>query len=76
MQSADLSEAAKAVVHRNTGEVQGGGGFEVFDELFDDDFLDHTAQPKMIPTISRWVEASAQFGSCRSIRRLWPDPAS
>jgi hypothetical protein len=32
-------------VRRNTEEVQGGGNFEVFDELFADDFLDHTPQP-------------------------------
>ena len=32
-------EAAKAVVHRNTEEVQGGG--DVFEELFADDLLDH-----------------------------------
>ena len=41
----NLSEAAKAVVCRNTEEVQGGGNFEVFEELFADDFLDHTPQP-------------------------------
>jgi hypothetical protein len=35
----------KAVVRRNTEEVRGGGNFEVFDELFADDFLDHTPQP-------------------------------
>ncbi len=29
----NVSEAAKAVVRRNTEEVQGGGNFEVFDEL-------------------------------------------
>lgn len=28
-----ISEAAKAVVRRNTEEVQGGGNFEVFEEL-------------------------------------------
>ena len=33
-----VSEAAKAVVRRNTEEVQGGGNFEVFEELFADDF--------------------------------------
>ena len=43
------SEAAKAVVRRNTEEVQGGGNFEVFDELFADDFLDHTPQPGRTP---------------------------
>jgi predicted ester cyclase len=44
-----VSEAAKAVVRRNTEEVQGGGNFEVFDELFADDFLDHTPQPGRTP---------------------------
>ena len=45
----NLSEAAKAVVRRNTEEVQGGGDFEVFEELFADDFLDHTPQPGRTP---------------------------
>jgi hypothetical protein len=40
-----VGEAAKAVVRRNTEEVQGGGNWVVFDELFADDFVDHTAQP-------------------------------
>jgi len=45
----NLSEAAKAVVRRNTEEVQGGGNFEVFEELFGDDFLDHMPQPGRTP---------------------------
>ena len=45
MTISNLSEAAKAVVRRNTEEVQGGGNFEVFEQLFADDFLDHTPQP-------------------------------
>jgi len=36
------SRPRKAVVHRNTEEVQGGGSFDVFEELFADDFVDHT----------------------------------
>jgi steroid delta-isomerase-like uncharacterized protein len=44
-----VSEAAKAVIRRNTEEVQGGGNFELFDELFADDFLDHTPQPGRTP---------------------------
>jgi hypothetical protein len=40
-----ISETAKAVVRRNTIEVQGGGNWEMFDELFADDFHDHTPQP-------------------------------
>ena len=51
-------EAAKAVIRRNTNEVQGGGNFELFDELFADDFVDHTPQPGRTPPF--WV---GQFGS-------------
>ncbi|KSV93176.1 ester cyclase [Sinorhizobium sp. GL28] len=43
------SEAAIAVVRRNTEEVQGKGNFAVFDEVFSEDFLDHTPQPNMVP---------------------------
>jgi hypothetical protein len=49
MTTSNASEAAKAVVRRNTEEVQGGGNFAVFDELFVDDFLDHTPQPARTP---------------------------
>jgi len=49
MITTNASEAAKAVVRRNTEEVQGGGNFAVFDELFADDFLDHTPQPGRTP---------------------------
>lgn len=45
----DISEAAKAVVRRNTEEVQGRGNFELFEQLFSDDFLDHTPQPGGTP---------------------------
>jgi steroid delta-isomerase-like uncharacterized protein len=45
----DISEAAKAVVRRNTEEVQGKGNFALFEELFADDFLDHTPQPGGTP---------------------------
>jgi hypothetical protein len=33
--------AAKAVVRRNTEEVQGHGNFDVFEQLFAADFVDH-----------------------------------
>lgn len=36
---------AVAVVRRNTEQVQGKGDFELFEELFADDFVDHTPQP-------------------------------
>jgi steroid delta-isomerase-like uncharacterized protein len=49
MTSNALREAAKAVVRRNTEEVQGAGDFELFEELFDDNFIDHTPQPNMTP---------------------------
>ena len=44
-----LSDATKAVVRRNTEEVQSRGNFAVFEELFADDFVDHTPQPNMTP---------------------------
>lgn len=44
--SHDQSEAqAVAVVRRNTEKVQGEGDFALFEELFADDFVDHTPQP-------------------------------
>ena len=49
MNSITSSEAAKAIVRRNTEEVQTGGNFEVFEELFADDFIDHTPQPGTTP---------------------------
>lgn len=36
---------AMAVVRRNTEKVQGEGDFALFEELFADDFVDHTPQP-------------------------------
>jgi steroid delta-isomerase-like uncharacterized protein len=48
-QQARSADAAKAVVRRNTEEVQGGGNFELFEELFADDFVDHTPQPNTTP---------------------------
>jgi steroid delta-isomerase-like uncharacterized protein len=49
MTSKTSGEVAKALIRRNTDEVQGGGNFELFDELFADDFLDHTPQPGRTP---------------------------
>ena len=49
MSRATISEAAKAVVRRNNEEVQGRGNFNVFEELFADNFIDHTPQPDMTP---------------------------
>jgi len=49
MSSGTSSEAAKAIVRRNTEEVQGRGNFDVFEELFAHDFVDHTPQPNTTP---------------------------
>lgn len=49
MSSITSSEAAKAVVRRNTEEVRSMGNFDVFEELFADDFIDHTPQPGTTP---------------------------
>jgi hypothetical protein len=49
MSSIPSPEAAKAVVRRNTEEVQSKGDFDVFEELFADDFIDHTPQPSTTP---------------------------
>jgi len=46
---APAGEAAKAVVRANTEKVQGGGDFDLFDQLFADDFIDHTPQPGTTP---------------------------
>jgi hypothetical protein len=43
------AEALKAVVRRNTEQVQGHGDFALSDELFADDFVDHTPQPGTTP---------------------------
>ena len=49
MSDSASGEAAKAVVRRNTEEVQSRGNFDVFEEIFADDFLDHTPQPNRTP---------------------------
>ena len=49
MNQRSVSDEAKAVVRRNTEEVQGKGRFDVFEELFADDFVDHTTQPGTTP---------------------------
>jgi predicted ester cyclase len=49
MNSITPSEAAKAVVRQNAEEVQGKGNFDLFEQLFADDFVDHTTQPGTTP---------------------------
>ncbi len=67
MTNSDAREAAKAVVRRNTEEVQGGGNFEVFEELFADDFLDHTPQPNRTP------DKAGARELYRTLRAAFPD---
>jgi steroid delta-isomerase-like uncharacterized protein len=67
MTSNKSSEAAKAVIRRNTEEVQSGGNFEVFDELFADDFVDHTPQPGRTPD----KDGARQL--YRALRAAFPD---
>jgi steroid delta-isomerase-like uncharacterized protein len=62
-----ISEAAKAVVRRNTEEVQGKGDFAVFDELFAEDFLDHTPQPNSTP------DREGARGLYKRLRTAFPD---
>jgi hypothetical protein len=74
----NTSEAAKAVVRQNTEEVQGegGGNFEVFDELFADDFLDHT--PRRAARLIRTPRDKTLFcraadrGNRHALRFVWP----
>ena len=68
MSNDSVSEAAKAVVRRNTDEVQGQGKFDVFDELFADDFVDHTTQPGTTPDKGR--SSAKLYGY---LREAFPD---
>ncbi|MDW3680608.1 ester cyclase [Cupriavidus sp. CV2] len=67
MQQQDIGEIAKAVVRRNTAEVQGGGDWALFDALFSDDFLDHTPQPNCTP------DKAGALGLYRKLREAFPD---
>ena len=67
MTSSNSSAAAKAIVRRNTEEVQGGGNFEVFEELFADDFVDHTPQPNRTP------DKAGARELYRTLRAAFPD---
>jgi steroid delta-isomerase-like uncharacterized protein len=67
MRNSAPSDATKAVVRRNTEEVQGKGHFDVFEELFADDFVDHTPQPGMTP------DKPGVGGFYKAIREAFPD---
>jgi steroid delta-isomerase-like uncharacterized protein len=61
------SAEAKAIVRRNTEDVQGKGDFVLFDQLFADDFVDHTPQPNMVP------DKEGVRGLYRGLREAFPD---
>jgi steroid delta-isomerase-like uncharacterized protein len=61
------SAEAKAIVRRNTEDVQGKGDFVLFDQLFADDFVDHTPQPNMVP------DKEGVRGLYRALREAFPD---
>ncbi len=67
MTDINISEAAKAVIRRNTEEVQGGGNWALFDELFADDFVDHTPQPKTT------ADKAGVLTLYRRLREAFPD---
>jgi steroid delta-isomerase-like uncharacterized protein len=67
MTNVSVGEAAKAVVRRNTEEVQGGGNFELFEQLFADDFRDHTPQPGGTP------DKSGARNLYHTLRTAFPD---
>jgi hypothetical protein len=55
------TDAAKAIVRRNTEEVQSRGNFDVFEELFAVDFVDHTPQPTVLPIETEHETYTAPF---------------
>ena len=67
MNNTTQSKAAKAVVRRNTEEVQTMANFEVFEELFADDFIDHTPQPGTTP------DKAGVRKLYTNLRRAFPD---
>jgi len=67
MTNATTGEAAKAVVRRNTEEVQGKGNFAVFEELFAQDFVDHTPQP------GRTADRDGARQLYQALRSAFPD---
>ena len=67
MKEHSVSKAAKAVVRRNTEEVQSRGNFAVFEELFAEDFVDHTPQP------NSGADREGVRGLYQTLRAAFPD---
>lgn len=60
-------DTAIAVVRRNTEHVQGQGDWQLFDELFADDFVDHTPQP------GATADKPGVLGLYQALRTAFPD---
>ncbi|WP_230532876.1 ester cyclase [Microvirga roseola] len=63
----DISQAAIAVVRRNTEEVQGKGDYNLFEQLFAQDFVDHTPQPGGTP------DRQGALRLYKTLRNAFPD---
>jgi steroid delta-isomerase-like uncharacterized protein len=66
MEATDRNTAI-AIIRRNNEEVQGRGDFDVFDDLFADDFIDRT------PQVGWGSDKAAVRGLYESIREAFPD---
>ena len=62
-----VGDAAIAVVRRNTEEVQGKGNWAVFDEIWSDEFIDHTPQP------GAGADKAGVKGLYTALRAAFPD---
>jgi steroid delta-isomerase-like uncharacterized protein len=63
----DTSQSAIAVVRRNTEEVQGKGDYNLFEQLFAQDFVDHTPQPGGTP------DRQGALRLYKTLRSAFPD---
>jgi predicted ester cyclase len=67
MTDTTAGEAAKAVVRRNTEEVQGKGDYALFEQLFARNFVDHTPQP------GRTADREGALKLYQVLRAAFPD---
>ena len=67
MTDTTAGEAAKAVVRRNTEEVQGQGNYALFEQLFAQNFVDHTPQP------GRTADRDGALKLYQVLRAAFPD---
>jgi steroid delta-isomerase-like uncharacterized protein len=63
----DISQSAIAVVRRNTEDVQGKGDYNLFEQLFAQDFVDHTPQPGGTP------DRQGALRLYKTLRSAFPD---